>query len=164
MELRWTPWPDLTNTRLLSPGIIWFWSQANIPWLDFVIDSARAVKVSQSPGSRARAGACTRWPSVGIWHTKQCRFQRRNQRTHFRNWCLDIYYFPNHFWNDGASLHVLHFTLHVGAVASRALWRQTKQYKADTSRWSGHRCSWRLVCQEWLIFLDRFQGGVWRSV
>lgn len=74
MELRWTPWPDLTNTRLLSPGIIWFWSQANIPWLDFVIDSARAVKVSQSPGPRTRAGACTRWPSVGIWHTKQCRF------------------------------------------------------------------------------------------
>lgn len=141
MELRWTPWPDLTNTRLLSPGIIWFWSQANIPWLDFVIDSARAVKVSQSPGSRTRVHTLTFSRNLA---QKAVSFQRRNQRTHFRNWCLDIYYFPNHFWNDGASLHILHFTLHVGAVASRALWRQTKQYKADTSRWSGHRCSWRL--------------------
>lgn len=34
-----------TNPKLLSSDIIWFWTPANIPWLDLVIDPARAVKV-----------------------------------------------------------------------------------------------------------------------
>lgn len=165
MELHWTRCPNLTTTRLLSPGIIWFWSQANIPWLDFVIDSARAVKVSQSPGSHTRMSACTRWPSVGIWHTKQCHFTGGLGRTPFRSWCLDMtgffffFFLPNHFFWLRARASTFPTLLPVETVAFRALWLQTKRYKADTSRWSGYQCSWRRVCQEWRIFLDRFLGG-----
>lgn len=48
------PWFDglQTNPKLLSSGVICFWTPANILWLDFFIDSARAVKVSLSPDSQ----------------------------------------------------------------------------------------------------------------
>lgn len=41
-----------TNPKIPSSDIIWFWILANIPWLDFFIDSAGAVKVRWSLDSQ----------------------------------------------------------------------------------------------------------------
>lgn len=112
MELRWTLCPNLTNTRLLSSGIIWFWSRANIPWLDFVIDSARAVKVSQSPGTQRRAHAYvhTLTFSKNLAH-KAVSFHRRNQEDSFQGLMPGIYFFVGIVRNDGVRLsHFLYFT------------------------------------------------------
>lgn len=131
MELHWTLCPNLTNTRLLSSGIIWFWSQANIPWLDFIIDSARAVKVSQSPGTqrcaRLRAHADLQQESGT---QSNVIFSEGIKRTRFRNWYLEVFvvsffsFFFNIFQSDWVCLHTLHFTFPAVTVAFTALWRQ----------------------------------------
>lgn len=170
MELRWTPWPNLTNTRLLSSGIIWFWSQANIPWLDFVIDSARAVKVSQSPGTQTRARLRAHADLQLEFGTQSSVLSLEASGGFISGtdgWTLCffvVFFFLGSFWNDGVCLHFLHFTSLVVTVAFRALRRQTKQHKADTSRRWGCRRSWRLVRQERRIFLDHFNGGLAVSV
>lgn len=71
-----------TNTKLLSSGIIWFWTRTNIPWLDFFIDSAGAVKVSQSPGSHTLTFSGNLAQTAVSFHLG---------RTNFRNWCLCIF-------------------------------------------------------------------------
>lgn len=71
-----------TNTKLLSSGIIWFWTRTNIPWLDFFIDSAGAVKVSQSPGSHTLTFSGNLAQTAVSFHLR---------RTNFRNWCLCVF-------------------------------------------------------------------------